>query len=78
MAVARALDPRTRYLITDEMTAMLDTITQAQIWHVVLNYARQNQVGVLVISHDQPLLSRLCDRVLEMMSANKASLTPEI
>jgi len=42
LAVARALDPRTHYLITDEMTAMLDTITQAQIWHVVLDHAHQN------------------------------------
>ena len=33
--VARALGPNTRFLIADEMTTMLDAITQAQIWHAV-------------------------------------------
>ncbi len=66
VAVARALTPSTRYLITDEMTAMLDAITQAQIWQVVLDYVRQNQVGLLVISHDAPLLAQVCQRVVSM------------
>lgn len=66
IAVARALGPQTRYLIADEMTAMLDANTQAQIWHAVLAHARQQQVGVLVISHEAPLLERLCGRVVEL------------
>lgn len=66
VAVARALGPQTRYLIADEMTAMLDANTQAQIWQVVLSHARQHQLGVLVISHDAPLLERLCQRVVNM------------
>lgn len=63
IAVARVLNPQTRYLIADEMTAMLDAATQAQIWHVVTAYAATHQLGVLVISHDPPLLKRLCGRV---------------
>lgn len=66
VAVARALSPHTRYLIADEMTAMLDANTQAQIWHVVLDYAREQQLGVLVISHEAALLQRLCQRVLRL------------
>lgn len=66
IAVARALGPQTRYLIADEMTAMLDANTQAQIWHAVLAHARQSNLGVLVISHDAPLLERLCNRVVTM------------
>lgn len=67
VAVARALGPRTRYLLADEMTAMLDANTQAQIWHAVLDHARQHDVGVLVISHDAPLLARLCTRGVELV-----------
>lgn len=52
------------FLIADEMTSMLDAITQAQIWHAVLGIAQQQGMGLLVISHDQPLIRRLCDRVI--------------
>ncbi|MEC0123571.1 ABC transporter ATP-binding protein [Paenibacillus pabuli] len=64
--VARALGTVTRYLIADEMTTMLDAITQAQIWHTVMNIARQRNLGLLVISHDGNLLERLCDRIVQM------------
>lgn len=63
IALARVLNPRTRYLIADEMTAMLDAATQAQIWQAARSFATNHGVGVLVISHDAPLLARLCARV---------------
>lgn len=71
-AVARALGPQTRYLIADEMTTMLDASTQAQIWHVVLDHARRYRVGVLAISHEQPLLARICDRLLTLDAENRS------
>jgi len=63
IAVARALGPHTRYLIADEMTAMLDANTQALIWQAVLAHVRAHRVGLLVVSHEAPLLARLCQRV---------------
>ncbi len=66
VAIARILDPATQYLIADEMTAMLDANTQALIWQIVLTFIRQQQVGLIVISHDEPLLKRLCDRILNL------------
>lgn len=66
IAVARVLNPATRYLIADEMTAMLDANTQALIWQAVLNYTRAYQVGLLVISHESALLKRLCDRIIDV------------
>jgi peptide/nickel transport system ATP-binding protein len=68
--VARALGPDTRFLIADEMTAMLDAITQAQIWHAVLDIAAQRNIGILVVSHDKHLIHRLCDRLLPMPVGN--------
>ncbi|EEG77616.1 ABC transporter ATP-binding protein [Dethiobacter alkaliphilus] len=64
--VARALGPQTRFLIADEMTTMLDAITQAQIWHVVLDAVKEQNLGVLVVSHEQTLLERLCSRVIDL------------
>ncbi|MFF2481956.1 ABC transporter ATP-binding protein [Paenibacillus sp. NPDC058071] len=63
--IARALGARTQFLIADEMTTMLDALSQAQIWQAVLQIARERQLGLLVISHDRALLNRVCDRVVE-------------
>lgn len=63
--VARALGPDTRFLIADEMTTMLDAITQAQIWQAVLEIAKIRNMGIIVVSHESKLIERLCDRVIE-------------
>lgn len=65
--IARALSPETRVLIADEMTTMLDAITQAQVWSVVLDAVRKRGLGVLVVSHERPLVERLCDRVVDIV-----------
>lgn len=62
--VLRALSPETKFLIADEMTTMLDAITQAQIWEVVLEYAKKYNIGVIVISHEKALVNRICNRVV--------------
>lgn len=64
--VARALSPVTQFLIADEMTTMLDAITQAQIWQLILDIARQRNVGVMVVSHEARLLERLCSRIVKL------------
>lgn len=62
--LVRALSKSTKYLIADEMTTMLDAITQAQIWHAVLQLVSERNLGVLAISHDKQLLQRVSDRIL--------------
>lgn len=69
--VARALSSKTRFLIADEITTMLDPITQAQIWHVILSAVEKQNLGVLVISHEQPLINRLCTRIVNLVPASK-------
>lgn len=63
ITLIRAMTPATRYLIADEMTASLDSASQALIWQTVLAWAKDQQVGVLAISHDQQLLHCICDRI---------------
>jgi len=55
---------KVRFLIADEVSGMLDTITQAAIWHALLEHAAEALVGILAISHDSALLARICDRVM--------------
>lgn len=64
VCLARALGPGTRYLLCDEMTSMLDALNQAHIWRIVLDIARDRGLGLLVISHDTTLISRLCSRTI--------------
>ncbi|MBP1155894.1 MULTISPECIES: ATP-binding cassette domain-containing protein [unclassified Paenibacillus] len=75
--IARALGPMTRFLIADEITTMLDAITQAQIWHAVLEIAEKRGMGVLVISHDKHLIHRLCSRVMEWDFFKESSRVPQ-
>jgi peptide/nickel transport system ATP-binding protein len=62
--VARALGPETQFLIADEMTTMLDAITQAQIWQAVLEIAKKRELGIIVVSHEPALMKRLCHRII--------------
>lgn len=66
VAVLRALAPGTRYLVADEISAPLDPLTQAQIWMALLAHAQKNGLGMLVISHDRPLLRRIAGRILDL------------
>ena len=65
--VLRVLNDKTKFIIADEMTSMLDAITQAQIWNIVLDYAKAHHIGVVVISHDQALLNRICNRIIKLL-----------
>lgn len=64
-AIARVLNEQTKYLLLDEITTMLDAITQAEIWHQLLNIVAIRKIGVLAISHDEDLLTRVCHRILD-------------
>ncbi|WHT17823.1 ATP-binding cassette domain-containing protein [Crossiella sp. CA-258035] len=62
--LARALALEPRYLVCDEMTAMLDASTTAALVGVVAEHGNSTGTGVLAISHDEPLLSVWADRVV--------------
>ncbi|MDR2601934.1 MAG: ATP-binding cassette domain-containing protein [Spirochaetaceae bacterium] len=64
--IARALCRNTRFIIADEITAMFDPITQAQLWRALLNEAQARNIGVLVITHEEALARRICKDFLRM------------
>lgn len=64
--VIRALSPKTRFLIADEMTTMLDAITQAQIWKAVMGMAKKRNLGLIIVSHDKNLLDHFCRRIISI------------
>ncbi|MGV9317074.1 ABC transporter ATP-binding protein [Streptomyces sp. NPDC003691] len=62
--LARALVLRPRWLVCDEMTAMLDASTTAALVAVVEDYRRESGAGLLAVGHDKVLLERWCDRTV--------------
>jgi ABC-type glutathione transport system ATPase component len=69
--IARALSPRTKFLLADEMSTMLDVITQAQIWNVVLNVVKKRNIGLLVVTHNEALAKRICTRIIDLTKLNR-------
>lgn len=64
-AIARAMGPETKFIIADEMTTMLDVITQAQIWEVIMEIVKERNMGMLVVTHNRALAEKVCGRIVE-------------
>ena len=64
--VARALMSGAQYLICDEISTMLDVITQAQIWNTVLNEAEKRNMAILAVTHNRNLAERIADEIVDL------------
>ncbi|ADY57370.1 Nickel-transporting ATPase [Syntrophobotulus glycolicus DSM 8271] len=64
--IARALGAKTKFLIADEISTMLDVITQAQIWTYLLRAVQERKLGLLVVTHNQALAERICTRIIDL------------
>ena len=64
--VARALMSGADYLICDEISTMLDVVTQAQIWNVVLQDAQKRKMGIISITHNKYLAERIAERTIDL------------
>lgn len=64
--IARALGEETRFLLADEITTMLDLITQAQIWQFLLEEVRRRDLGLLAVSHSEDLLQQICRKQISL------------
>lgn len=64
--VARALMSGAEYLICDEISTMLDVITQAQIWNVILFEAKKRNMGLVIVTHNEHLASRIATKIIDL------------
>lgn len=71
ICIARVLSKDTKYLIADEVTTMLDSISQAQICHLLIHFAKKHGLGILFISHNKALVEKIADRVVDLTEINK-------
>ncbi|WP_371545255.1 ABC transporter ATP-binding protein [Streptomyces sp. NBC_00554] len=64
IAMALACDPR--LVIADEPTTALDVMIQAQILRLIQQLVTEQELGLIMISHDLAVLSDTCDRLAVM------------
>lgn len=64
--VARALMSGADYLICDEISTMLDVITQAQIWNLVLAEAEKRNMAVIAVTHNRHLAAKIAERTIDL------------
>lgn len=69
--VARAIMSEADYLICDEISTMLDVITQAQIWKGLTEEAAGKQMGLMIITHNRYLAERVADRIVDLGESGK-------
>lgn len=67
--IARALMASPRYLVADEISTMLDAVTQAQVWSVILEEARSRNLGLVLTTHSESLAHRLATREFDLTTA---------
>ena len=64
--IAMAIAPRPKLLIADEPTTALDVTVQAEIMLLLKQIQSDNQMGVMMITHDCGLASAVVDRLAVM------------
>ncbi|MFI1015725.1 ABC transporter ATP-binding protein [Streptomyces sp. NPDC020965] len=64
IAMALACDPR--LIVADEPTTALDVMIQAQILRLIEQLVTEQDIGLLMISHDLAVLADTCDRLAVM------------
>lgn len=62
ISIARIVSVDPKYIIADEISTMLDAVTQAKIWKFILKYVESRKVGLLVMSHNPELLRVTCTK----------------
>ena len=70
--IARALAASPRYLIADEISTMLDAVTQAQLWEFLRSEVKERGLGLVFVSHNPALVERIATRVVNLEKEARA------
>ncbi len=68
VVIAMAIALRPRLLIADEPTTALDVTTQAQILKLLARLVKQDDMGLILITHDLAVVAGMADRISIMQA----------
>jgi peptide/nickel transport system ATP-binding protein len=74
--IAMMLAPDPELLIADEPTSALDATVQAEILRLLEHLVTRRGMGLVLISHDLPLVSHFCDDVAVMYAGRIVEQLP--
>ena len=57
---------RPEYLICDEISTMLDVITQAQLWNLLLDEAEKRNMAIIAVTHNRHLAARIAEKEIDL------------
>jgi oligopeptide/dipeptide ABC transporter ATP-binding protein len=66
ICIAIALSSKPRLILADEPTTALDVTIQAQVLAVIDQLRQEEQLGLILVSHDLAVISQTCSRVYVM------------
>lgn len=64
LALLRAMLLSPKFLVADEPSSRLDPITAQQLTQLLVTQARQHDCALLLISHDETQLKKVCDHII--------------
>lgn len=78
VVIASALSIRPRLIIADEPVSMLDVSIRAGILNLLQGLAREDDIGILMITHDLSTVAAYCDRIAVMYLGKIVETGPTI
>jgi len=66
VAIARAVSVSPKMILADEPTSMLDAAARDMILALLSKLKREENLTLVLVSHDLPLLEKVCDRVMRL------------
>jgi len=75
-SIAMALACEPKILLADEPTTALDVMVQAQILELLTRLSGELGLGVILVTHDLPVVAQVCDRAAVMYAGEIAEAGP--
>jgi peptide/nickel transport system ATP-binding protein len=72
--MALACNPKV--LLADEPTTALDVMVQAQILQLLVSLTNDLGLALILVTHDLPLVTQVCDRAVVMYAGSVAESAP--
>ncbi|MEZ5751741.1 MAG: ABC transporter ATP-binding protein [Paracoccaceae bacterium] len=76
VAIARALMLQPQVVLLDEPTSALDVSVQAEILNLLADLREEQGLTFLLVTHDLPIVSFLCDRLAVLRRGRLEEVTP--